>query len=206
MRRHLLTREESNALGRISVEMMLEERDLLEDAADRWWLFLLTGITWLIVSLIIFQWSYETVYAISFLFGFMAIFAGINEFMTLAVSTSGWRIVRIILGVLFIAAGIWALVHPHNAFATLAGLIGFLLLFKGIFDVMVSFMARGAFELWWLQLLVGILEILLAFWVAGSFERKVILLVAYVGIIALSRGITELILAFKLKGLQARGV
>src|SRR5689334_5957203 len=131
MRRHLPMQEESNAPGRISREMMLEERDLLEDAADRWWLFLLTGITWLIVSLIIFQWSYETVYAISFLFGFMAIFAGINEFMTLAVSTSGWRIVRIILGVLFIAAGIWALVHPHNAFATLAGLIGFLLLFKG---------------------------------------------------------------------------
>ena len=31
-----------------------------------------------------------------------------------------------------------------------------------------------------------------------------ILLVAYVGIVALSRGITELILAFKLKGLRRR--
>jgi uncharacterized membrane protein HdeD (DUF308 family) len=184
--------------------MMLEERDLVEDAADRWWLFLLTGITWLIVALIIFQWNYTTVYAVSYLFGFMAIFAGINEFMALSVSSSGWRIARVILGVLFLIAGIWAVVHPHNAFATLAGLVGFFLLFKGIFDVMASFIARGAFELWWLQLLVGIFEILLAFWVAGSFKHKVILLVAYVGIIALSRGITELILAFKLKGLRRR--
>jgi uncharacterized membrane protein HdeD (DUF308 family) len=184
--------------------MMLEERDLVEDAADRWWLFLLTGITWLIVALIIFQWNYTTVYAVSYLFGFMAIFAGINEFMALSVSSSGWRIARVILGVLFLIAGIWALVHPHNAFATLAGLVGFFLLFKGIFDVMASFIARAAFELWWLQLLVGIFEILLAFWVAGSFKHKVILLVAYVGIIALSRGITELILAFKLRGLQRR--
>jgi uncharacterized membrane protein HdeD (DUF308 family) len=183
---------------------MLEERDLVEDAADRWWLFLLTGITWLIVALIIFQWNYTTVYAVSYLFGFMAIFAGINEFMALSVSTSGWKIVRVILGVLFVLAGAWALVHPHNAFSTIAALIGFFLLFKGIADVMVAFMARGAFELWWLQLIVGITEILLAFWVAGSFKHKVILLVAYVGIMALSRGITELILAFKLKGLRRR--
>jgi len=184
--------------------MMLEERDLVEDAADRWWLFLLTGITWLIVALIIFQWNYTTVYAVSFLFGFIAIFAGVNEFVSLGVSSSGWKVVHVILGVLFVLAGIWALVHPHNAFATLAGLMGFFLLFKGIFDLMAAFIARGAFELWWLQLLVGIIEILLAFWIAGSFKNKVILLVAYVGIIALSRGITELILAFKLKGLRRR--
>ncbi len=184
--------------------MMLEERELVEDAADRWWLFLLTGITWLIVALIIFQWNYTTVYAVSFLFGFIAIFAGVNEFLSLGVSTSGWKIVHVILGVLFVLAGIWALVHPHNAFATLAGLMGFFLLFKGIFDLMAAFIAKGAFELWWLQLVVGIIEILLAFWIAGSFKNKVILLVAYVGIIALSRGITELILAFKLKGLRRR--
>jgi len=49
-----------------------------------------------------------------------------------------------------------------------------------------------------------VLEILLAFWIAGSFRNKVILLVAYVGIIALSRGITELFLAFKLRGLHKR--
>jgi uncharacterized membrane protein HdeD (DUF308 family) len=53
-------------------------------------------------------------------------------------------------------------------------------------------------------LVVGILEILLAFWIAGSFRDKVILLVAYVGIIALSRGITEIFFAFKLRGLRRR--
>ena len=52
--------------------------------------------------------------------------------------------------------------------------------------------------------MVGIIEILLAFWVAGSFKEKTILLVVYVGIIGISRGVTELILAFKLKGLERR--
>jgi uncharacterized membrane protein HdeD (DUF308 family) len=181
---------------------MLEEREVVEEAAERWWLFLLTGIAWLVVALIVFQWDYTTVYAVSFLFGFVALFAGVNEFLQIAVSASGWKVAHALLGVLFVLAGIWALVHPHNAFVTLAGLIGFFFLFKGIFDLTVAFLTKDQFDLWWLQLVVGIVEILLAFWVAGSFKDKVILLVAYVGIIALSRGITELFLAFKLKGLR----
>jgi uncharacterized membrane protein HdeD (DUF308 family) len=181
---------------------MFGERELVEEAADRWWLFLLSGIAWLVFALVIFQWNYTTVYAISFLFGAIALVAGANEFLLLTVSTTGWKIVHGILGVLFVIAGIWALVHPHNAFATLAALVGFFLLFKGIFDLTVAVFAKGQFDLWWLQLVVGILEILLAFWVAGSFRKSVVLLVAYVGIVALSRGITELFVAFKLKGLR----
>ena len=134
----------------------------------------------------------------------VAVFAGLSEFTQITVSTTGWKIVRGILGVLFILAGIWALVHPHNAFATIAGLIGFFFLFKGVFDVTAAFFTRGRFELWWIQLVVGRIEILLAFWVAGNFKQKTILLVAYVGLIGLSRGITELILAFKLRSLRPR--
>ena len=185
--------------------MLLEEREVVEEAAARWWLFLLTGITWLVVSLLVFQWDYTTVYAVSYLFGVVALFAGVNEFLQVTVSTSGWKVVHVILGVLFVLAGLWAIVHPRNAFSTLAGLIGFFFLFKGVFDITAAFIARGQFELWWLQLLVGIVEILLAFWVAGSFKDKVILLVAYVGIIALSRGITEIFLAFKLLSVNRGG-
>jgi uncharacterized membrane protein HdeD (DUF308 family) len=185
--------------------MMLEEREVVEEAADRWWLFMLTGIIWLVVSLIVFQWDYTTVYAVSYLFGVVALFAGVNEFFQVTVATSGWKVAHVILGVLFVLAGGWAIVHPHNAFATLAGLIGFFFLFKGIFDITAAFIARGLFELWWLQLIVGLIEILLAFWVAGSFKDQVILLVAYVGIIALSRGLTEIFLAFKLLSLKRGG-
>jgi uncharacterized membrane protein HdeD (DUF308 family) len=182
--------------------MMFEEREVVEEAAGRWWLFLLTGIAWFVFALLIFQWDYTTVYAISFLFGVVALMAGINEFFQIPFSTTGWKIARGILGVLFIIAGFWAVIHPHNAFATLAALIGFVFLFKGIFDITVSLATRRAFDLWWIQLVVGIIELTLAFWVAGSFKDSVILLVAYVGILALTRGFTEIFLAFKLKGLK----
>jgi uncharacterized membrane protein HdeD (DUF308 family) len=185
----------------MTINAMLDEREVLEETAHRWWIFLVSGIAWLVFALLVFQWSYTTVYAISILFGIVALFAGVNEFFAITVSTTGWKIAHGILGVLFVIAGIWALLHPHNAFATLAALMGFFLLVKGIFDLTVAFMTKGYFDLWWLQLTLGIVEILLAFWVAGSFRNSVILLVVYVGIVALTRGITEIFLAFKLKGL-----
>ena len=181
---------------------LFTERELAEDAADRWWMFLVTGIGWLVFSLLVFQWDYTTVYAISILFGIVALVAGINEFFQIVVSSTGWKFVHGILGVLYVIVGVWALVNPRSAFTTLAALVAFFLLFKGIFDLTVAFMTKDEFDLWWLQLVLGIVEILLAFWVAGSFRTSAIFLVAYVGIIALSRGITELFVAFKLKGLR----
>ena len=182
----------------------LHEREVAEEVADRWWIFLVTGIGWFIFALILFQWDYTTIYAISILFGFLAISAGANEFVQISVVTTGWKWVHGALGVLFVIAGIWAFVHPRMAFATIAGLFAFFILIKGIFDFTVAFVTKDQFELWWLQLIVGLLEILLAFWVAGSFRDATILLVVYVGVFALSRGITELFLAFKLHALRRR--
>ena len=183
---------------------MFDEREVLEDAADRWWVFLLTGIAWLVFALILFQWNYVSVAAISYLFGVVAIVIGFNEFIVIPVSTTGWKWVHGILGVLFVIAGIYALIHPYDTFQTLAMLMGLFLLVKGIYDLTVAFVTKGQFDLWWLHLVTGIIEIMLAFWVAGNFEKKAILLVIYVGIITLARGITELFLAFKLKGLKRR--
>src|SRR3954467_11816069 len=98
--------------------IVLEGREVLEEAADRWWVFLVTGIGWLVFALLVFQWDYTTVYAVSYLFGVVAIVAGLNEFLGMSVPTTGWKIARTILGVLFVLAGLWAIVHPHNAFLT----------------------------------------------------------------------------------------
>ena len=72
--------------------IVLEEQEVLEEAADRWWVFLVTGIGWLVFALLVFQWDYTTVYAISFLFGAIALTAAANEFVSIAVSTTGWKI------------------------------------------------------------------------------------------------------------------
>ena len=89
---------------------MFGEREILEEAADRWWIFLVTGIGWLVFALVVFQWDYTTVYAISILFGVVALVAAMNEFMAITYSTTGWKWVHGLLGVLFVLVGIWAVV------------------------------------------------------------------------------------------------
>ena len=180
-----------------------EEREVRERSAGSWWVFLLTGMAWLVYALILFQWDYVTVSAISYLFGVTLLVFGVNEWFQFVVSTTGWRIVHAILSVLFVLGGIYALWHPYDTFEGLAALIGFAFLAKGVYDLVVAFVTKGQFELWWLQLVTGVAEILLAFWVAGDFRAGAVLLVAYVGTLALLRGITEIFLALKLKALQS---
>ena len=143
-----------------------------------------------------------SVTTIGILFGVVAIIAGLNEFMAIMVSTRGWQIAHGILGVIFVIVGIFAFIEPGSAFAALASIIGFFFLFKGIFDITLAFATKGEFDLWWLQLVMGLIEIGLAFWVAGNFREKAILLIVYTGLVALSKGISELFLAFKLRSLQ----
>ena len=188
----------SNAQG-----LTLGERETVEDAARLWWLFLLTGIAWLVVSWLILRWDYSTVSAISYLFGFLALFAGVNELMMVGGSSTGWKVFHVLLGLLFVAAGVFALFNPLETFTALASLIGLFFIVKGAFDVIVAIATRDEISLWWLQLIVGLIELGLGFWASGpgfeTYGNQVVLLVLWAGLMCLFRGITELVFAFKLR-------
>jgi uncharacterized membrane protein HdeD (DUF308 family) len=182
-------------------QLSLEESDFVESAAGLWWIFLVTGIAWLWVALIVLRLDATSVAAISVLFGVVAIGAGVNEFMAMASSTTGWKVARGILGVLFVIAGIVAFFQPAGTFVALASLFAWVVLFKGIFDVTVALVGPKV-GLWWLILLLGIVEILLAFWAAGYFRGSALLLVAWIAGFALARGFSEIFTAFRLRSLR----
>lgn len=182
-------------------DMRLEETELAEGASRIWWLFLLTGILWLWISLIVLRLNLESVTAIAILFGIVAIGAGINEFLAIGASTTGWKIAHGILGVVFVAAGIVAFFEPAGTFVALASLVAWVLLFKGIFDIVLALVSHPA-HLWWVGLIVGSIEIVLAFWAAGYFRGSAIILVAWVAALTLLRGITEIVMAFRLRHLK----
>ena len=177
----------------------LEEREVIESAARAWWLFLLTGLLWLLFAIIVLRFDYTTVTAVSILFGVVAIAAGINEFFMLAASHRWWKVLHGLLGVIFVVVGIIAFVHPGDTFAALAAVVSFFLIFKGFFDIIVAIATRDEISIWWVQLIVGIVEVLIGFWAAGYWGRSAALLVIWVGVIALTRGITEIVFAFKLR-------
>ena len=167
-----------------------------------WWLFLVTGIAWLIVAKIVLDADWGSVAAIATMTGFLFIAAGVNELVTAGVVNT-WRWLHVVLGLVFILAGVFAFIRPEVAFLSLAAIIGWYLLFKGFLDIVVA-LSNRAFDLWWLGLLVGIAELLIGFWAAGSPRQSIELLIIWVGAAALARGIMEIFLAFRLRGLQTR--
>jgi uncharacterized membrane protein HdeD (DUF308 family) len=164
-----------------------------------WWLFLITGIAWLLLSLIVLRFNLTSVASVGFLLGAILCVAGVNEFFV-ASALEGWKWLHSLLGVLFVIGGVWAFVHPIGAFYELASILGLLLVIKGTFDIIGGVMSKDVNELWWLGVTVGILELLLAFWASQQyFPARATLILIWVGLAAMFRGITEIVLAFGIR-------
>jgi len=178
-------------------------------AARFWWIFLVIGAAWLLFAIIVFRFDWRSVSAISILFGVVVIFAGIDEaFAVFAEGKSTWaRFGHGLLAVLFLIIGVVAFVHPGDTFAALAAVMSFYFVLMGMLNVGLAVGFRHVNPAWWLQLLVGIVEILIGFWAAGDFGHKTILLVVWVGVLALTRGISAIMFAFaarELRGAEPR--
>ena len=163
-----------------------------------WWVLLVTGILWILIGLFVLQAHYDSAALVGYLVAFWLIFAGVSELMQLAVF-EGWRWLHGIMGVLFLIGGFAALTSPFQTFMVLAALIGFFLVVKGTFDFVLGLMLRHEVELWWMTMVGGILEILLGIWAMGYPGRSAALLLIWIGVGAIIRGIVEIIGAFQLK-------
>jgi uncharacterized membrane protein HdeD (DUF308 family) len=171
---------------------------LVERTTRYWWLVLLTGIAWILFSVIIFRFDYTTVTAIAVLFGIVSIAVGVSELFAALLAQGWWRVLAILAGVFFIVIGIVAFFKPGNTFVGLAGVISFYFVFAGSWNLVTGIWTRSVNSAWWVQALAGVVELGLGFWAAGYWSRSVTLLVAFVGAMALIRGITEIVLAFRM--------
>jgi uncharacterized membrane protein HdeD (DUF308 family) len=167
------------------------------DDASLWWVFLLTGILWIVFAWIVLSFNYSTVWAVAVFFGFGLIGGGLMELMV-GWQARAWRWLHFTFGVLCIVGGIVALVWPGETFLVLAAIIGWFVLFAGIVDLVTAIATREVNDLWWLGLILGIVEILIGFWAVGYSGRSIALLVVWVGAVALARGISNLFVAFGL--------
>jgi uncharacterized membrane protein HdeD (DUF308 family) len=170
--------------------------------AGPWWLYLLTGIAWLIISWVVLRFNPASLATVGVLLGVLFLLAAVNEFMISSVHHS-WRWAHILLAILFVVGGIWAFIRPFDAFWSIASVLGLLLIFKGTLDLVTAIMTRGVNSSWWLGLVVGILELLLGFWASQQrFPARGALLLLWVGFFALFRGISEIVIAFEVRHRQ----
>jgi uncharacterized membrane protein HdeD (DUF308 family) len=184
--------------GALPIEVR-EAGEAVEAAAPYWWILLITGSAWILFSIIVLRFDPASVTSISIIFGCaMLAAAAVELFMVFA--GRGWaRLGHGLLALTCLVIGVVAFVHPGNTFRALAAVFSFYLVIKGTVTVILTLAGGRDVDLWWLALITGFVEIGIGFWAAGYWGRSEALLLVWIGIVALMRGIGELVFAFTLR-------
>jgi uncharacterized membrane protein HdeD (DUF308 family) len=148
--------------------MLDQGRMVVRDAARYWWVYLVSGIAWLIIAWVVLRLNATSITTVGVILGIVFLAAGIHEVFLATLTSGGWKVWNYIMAVLFFLAGLWGLFEPIQTFFALASVLGILLIFYGIFEIAQSIASRDINPYWWLGLIAGILLLLLAFWVSGS--------------------------------------
>ncbi len=184
--------------------MLTDGPTMVREAARYWWVFLVTGIGWLLIAWLVLRLNSTSITTVGVLLGVVFLLSGINEFGVATVSSGGWRIWHYILAVIFFLGALYGFVRPVNTFFALASVLGLILILYGAFEIVQAIASRAVNPYWWLGLILGILLVLLAFWVSGSdrvytLGRRTYLILFWVGFMALFRGFSQIFLAFTVR-------
>jgi uncharacterized membrane protein HdeD (DUF308 family) len=173
---------------------------VLDQMSGPWWMFLVTGIGWLVIALIVLRFRLTSVVAVGVLMGVVFLGGWISEILIASIRTR-WRWPHVLMALLFLFGACWAFASPFGAFWALATIFGLLLVFRGSLDLVTSVSSREINPAWWLGLIAGVVEILLGFWVSQQeFPARAVLLLIWVGFFALFRGFSDILLAFEVRG------
>ncbi len=178
-------------------------RQALTGLSGLWWLWLVFGILWIVIALVILQFDQASITTVGVLIGAMFLASGFQQLALAGLIEGAARWILLVFGVLFLIAGVIALINPEETFAGIADILGFLFLMVGLFWIIQAFGEREANELWWFGLISGIAMIVLAFWTGGQFFiDKAYTLLVFAGIWALFQGVGDLIKAFQIRSLK----
>jgi uncharacterized membrane protein HdeD (DUF308 family) len=184
--------------------MLTEERLIAREGARYWWLFLISGVLWLLIAWMVLRLNATSITTVGVLLGVVFLLSAINEVGMASLAPGGWKLWHYLLAVIFFLGGLYGFVRPVNTFFALASVLGLILVFYGAFEIIQGFASRATNPYWWLNLIMGILLVLLAFWVSESdrmfaLARRTYLILFWVGFLALFRGFSQIFLAFTVR-------
>jgi len=161
-----------------------------------WWVFLITGLAWMLIAVIVLRFDATSVATVGFLIGALFVFGCINEFIA-AQMAEGWKWLHWVMAIIFLLGALYSFIHPYDTFFALASVLGLILVFMGTLEIIKATMTRVVNPLWGLGLVAGILMLLLGIWVSQRFyPARADLILIWVGFMSMFRGIGQIVLAF----------
>ena len=184
-----------------------DPRTVARDLTGYWWAWLIAGIAWVTISLVILQFNDASITTVGVLVGVMFALASAQTLVIATLPDSavtavpmGARWVSSAFSLLFAISALICFINPADTFAGLADVLGFLFLVVGIWWMVRAFLERAINPAWWLTLISGILMTILAFWTSGQlFIHKAYVLLVFAGIWALMEGTVDIVRAFEIR-------
>lgn len=124
---------------------------------------ILGGVAAIIFGVAAVFWPQLTLMTLLYLFAAFVLVNGLFDLFSGIVHVgkagSSW-LMKLLLGALQLGVGVYLLRHPHVTFATFILLIGFTLIFRGVFDVVVAFADKMSATNRTLLLVGGVLSLI----------------------------------------------
>ena len=154
------------------------------------------GVLMIILGIVAIAVPLATSAAIAFWIAWVLIGCGVIELIyAFQTRAEGGILWKLLVGVAYLVAGIYLLVHPLNAAVALALMLSIFLVVQGIFEVIMAFQVRPMPNWGWM-LFSGALSLLLGvmLW-SGWPENSFWLIGLLVGISLISSGISRIMLS-----------
>lgn len=178
-------------------------RAVAERAAKLWWVFLVTGVIWIVAGIVVLMLDARSVFVVGYAVAGILLAMGIQEIM-IASAVERLKWLRYGLGIFFLIGGIYALFNPAWTTASLAASLGFLFFLLGVFWILEAVAQRDETKLWLLGLASGILMLGFAVWASQQYMMtRLTTLLVFAGIWAILHGVVDFARAFQLKRLGA---
>ncbi len=177
--------------------MATAEVAVVEVPTNRWWILLIEGIAAIIIGMLLFTDTEQTVFTLTLFLGIWWFIGGIIDLITIFFDKTAWGW-RLFSGILGIIAGLIIIRHPMWAAllvpATLAWLLGILGVVIGIMALIRAFQGEG-----WGVGILGALSIVFGIILLANTLLAAATLPIVLGIFGIVGGILAIIMAFRLR-------
>jgi uncharacterized membrane protein HdeD (DUF308 family) len=170
-----------------------------------WKMLLVRGAIGIVFGILAIAWPISTAIALALLWGIWALTDGIGSIaQAFQPESRGSRLWLVVLGVIALLAGFFAIVHPGMTVATLTWILGIWLIIRGIFELAGAFSSQHLTPRW-LLVLSGLLSILIGILFAANPGAGAVGIAVVLGVTALIWGVVLIAVAMSVRRAAAPG-
>jgi uncharacterized membrane protein HdeD (DUF308 family) len=189
------------SFGYAHVPTVDEARFEPDFARNAWPAFMAAGLAAIVIGVLLLVWPNVTLATVAVLIGASLIVAGLLRLIdgfTAHEASSGRRVAHVLIGLLAVIVGLYAIRHYHFTIAVLAIVVGLFWVLHGLADIAIGLFA-GPFPGRGFTVVAGVLSLfagmIVLFWPTISLT----ILVAVIGIWLMVYGVLMAITAFGLR-------